>query len=55
MILAQLGMYVPAEFASIRCIDYIATRIGSSDSIETNSSTMMTEMQVTFIVPLVAV
>ena len=45
MILAQLGCYVPASFASVRPVDRLFTRIGTSDSIETNSSSFMVEMQ----------
>ena len=49
VIMAQIGMYVPAQFASICCRDYLATRLGSFDSIEANSSTMMSEMEVSFL------
>ena len=45
MIMAQLGCYVPAAFASVRPADRLFTRIGTSDSIETNSSSFMVEMQ----------
>ncbi|KAJ3689018.1 hypothetical protein LUZ61_018182 [Rhynchospora tenuis] len=44
-ILAQIGCYVPARFASLRVADRIFTRIGIEDSIESNSSTFMTEMK----------
>jgi DNA mismatch repair protein MSH4 len=43
--MAQLGCYVAADFASIRPVDRLFTRIGTSDSIETNSSSFMVEMQ----------
>ncbi|KAF3335531.1 DNA mismatch repair protein MSH4 [Carex littledalei] len=45
VILAQIGCYVPARFASLRVTDRIFTRIGMEDSIESNSSTFMTEMK----------
>ena len=44
-IMAQIGSYVPAEFASFRIADQIFSRIGSDDDIETNSSTFMLEMK----------
>ena len=43
-ILAQIGCYVPAEYASFRAADQIFSRIGSDDDIETNSSTFMLEV-----------
>ncbi len=45
MVMAQLGCHVPAAFASIRPADRLFTRIGTGDSIETNSSSFMVEMQ----------
>ncbi|CAN0908447.1 DNA mismatch repair protein MSH4 [Linum grandiflorum] len=47
VILAQIGCYVPACFATIRVVDRIFTRMGSTDSLESNSSTFMTEMKET--------
>ncbi|MQL80267.1 hypothetical protein Taro_012708 [Colocasia esculenta] len=47
VILAQIGCYVPAHFASLRVVDRIFTRIGTGDSLECNSSTFMTEMKET--------
>uniref|UniRef100_A0A0A8XX61 MSH4 n=1 Tax=Arundo donax TaxID=35708 RepID=A0A0A8XX61_ARUDO len=47
VILAQIGCYVPAQYASIRVFDRIFTRIGNGDNIENNSSTFMTEMKET--------
>ncbi|EGD83637.1 hypothetical protein PTSG_04245 [Salpingoeca rosetta] len=44
-VLAQLGSFVPAEFACFRVCDQIFTRIGNEDSFETNSSTFMVECQ----------
>jgi DNA mismatch repair protein MSH4 len=45
VIMAQLGCHIPAAFASVRPVDRLFTRIGTSDSIETNSSSFMVEMQ----------
>ena len=47
VIMAQIGSLVPAKFASVRLVDKLFTRIGTSDSIETNSSSFMVEMQET--------
>ncbi|KAG5265943.1 hypothetical protein AALO_G00248090 [Alosa alosa] len=44
-IMAQLGSFVPAEYASFRIADQIFTRIGVDDDLETNSSTFMVEMK----------
>lgn len=46
-ILAHIGCYVPAQFASFRVVDHIFTRIASGETIESNSSTFMTEMRET--------
>lgn len=46
-ILAQLGSYVPAEAATFRVPDRIFSRVSTRDSMETNSSTFMIEMQET--------
>ena len=43
-IMAQVGSYVPAEYASFRLTDQIFSRIGSEDDIETNSSSFMVEV-----------
>ena len=45
-LLLQIGSFVPADFAAFRPVDRLFTRIGMSDSIETNSSTFMVEMTV---------
>ena len=42
--MAQVGAYIPAEYASFRIADQIFSRIGSDDDIETNSSTFMLEV-----------
>uniref|UniRef100_A0A4W5JMF8 MutS homolog 4 n=1 Tax=Hucho hucho TaxID=62062 RepID=A0A4W5JMF8_9TELE len=44
-IMAQMGSFVPAEYASFRIADQIFTRIGVDDDFETNSSTFMVEMK----------
>ena len=44
-ILAQVGCFVPADFASFRVLDRIHARMGAADSIEMNSSSFMVEMQ----------
>ncbi|TKS86444.1 MutS protein -like protein 4 [Collichthys lucidus] len=44
-IMAQIGSFVPAEYASVRVADQIFTRIGVDDDFETNSSTFMLEMK----------
>ncbi|KAM8916598.1 mutS protein homolog 4 isoform 3-T3 [Spinachia spinachia] len=44
-IMAQIGSFVPAEYASFRVADQIFTRIGVDDDFETNSSTFMLEMK----------
>lgn len=43
--MAQIGSFVPAEYASFRLTDQIFSRVGSDDDIETNSSTFMLEMR----------
>ncbi|CAM8877660.1 unnamed protein product [Rhodiola kirilowii] len=47
VILAQIGCYVPARFATLRVVDRIFTRMNAPDSLESNSSTFMTEMRET--------
>lgn len=44
-IMAQIGSFVPAEYASFRIADQIFTRIGVDDDFETSSSTFMLEMK----------
>lgn len=46
-ILAQIGSYVPADYAHIGIIDKIFTRVGSSDNIYKHQSTFMVEMNET--------
>ncbi|KAG1665887.1 hypothetical protein FOA52_005376 [Chlamydomonas sp. UWO 241] len=45
VVLAQAGSYVPARFMSFSPFSRLFTRMGTSDSIETNSSSFMVEMQ----------
>ncbi|XP_021052643.1 mutS protein homolog 4 [Mus pahari] len=47
-VMAQIGSYVPAEYASFRIAAQIFTRISTDDDIETNSSTFMKEMKEAF-------
>ncbi|XP_023272955.1 mutS protein homolog 4 [Seriola lalandi dorsalis] len=44
-VMAQIGSFVPAEYASFRVADQIFTRIGVDDDFETNCSTFMLEMK----------
>lgn len=46
-IMAQMGMYVPAQYCSIPVFDSIFTRIGASDDLIKGASTFMVEMQET--------
>lgn len=43
-IMAQIGMYVPAQSASLPVFDAIYTRIGASDDLSSGKSTFMIEM-----------
>lgn len=44
VLLAQIGSYIPAQYARIGIVDRIFTRIGSSDDISSGQSTFMIEM-----------
>lgn len=44
VLLAQCGLYVPAQKASVPVVDGIFARVGSGDVIAKNQSTFMTEM-----------
>ena len=48
-IMAQIGSFVPAEYASFRIASQIFSRIGSDDDLETNSSTFMLEASLFFL------
>lgn len=43
-IMAQIGCFVPAEYASLRLTDHLFTRIGVDDDIQSNSSTFTIEV-----------
>ncbi len=45
IILAQIGCYVPAKLVSMQPFGRLLLRMGTSDSIETNRSSFMTEMR----------
>ena len=47
VILAQIGSFVPADFAQIGIVDKIFTRVGASDNISMGESTFMVEMNET--------
>jgi DNA mismatch repair protein MutS len=47
VILAQIGCYVPADYASIGIVDRIFTRVGAVDDLATGQSTFMVEMNET--------
>jgi DNA mismatch repair ATPase MutS len=46
VVMAQVGAYVPASFASLAPCDRLLSRLGSGDSLETCSSSFLLEMQV---------
>jgi len=46
VVLAQAGSFVPADFMALCPFSSLFTRMGTGDSIETNSSSFMLEMQV---------
>lgn len=46
-ILAQIGSFVPADYAEIGVIDKIFTRVGASDDLTLGKSTFMVEMNET--------
>lgn len=44
VLLAQIGSFVPAEYAHIGVVDRIFTRIGAEDAVSAGQSTFMVEM-----------
>lgn len=46
VVMAQAGCFVPAEFMALCPFSCLLTRMGTGDSIETNSSSFMLECQV---------
>ncbi|MFI3250314.1 MAG: DNA mismatch repair protein MutS [Eubacteriales bacterium] len=44
VIMAQMGSFVPADFAKVGIIDQIFTRIGAADDLAAGKSTFMVEM-----------
>ncbi len=47
VILAQIGSYVPADYAKIGIVDKVFTRVGASDDLSLGRSTFMVEMSET--------
>lgn len=46
-LMAQMGSFVPAEFATLGLVDKVFTRVGASDNISSGESTFMVEMNET--------
>lgn len=45
VVMAQVGYFVPATYASIRVVDKVFTRINNDDEIGSNSSSFLVEMR----------
>jgi DNA mismatch repair protein MutS len=46
-LMAQMGSFVPAEYAELGLVDKVFTRVGASDNISSGESTFMVEMNET--------
>ena len=46
-IMAQIGSFVPADYAEIGLVDKLFTRVGASDNLSKGESTFLIEMQET--------
>lgn len=44
-LLAQIGCYVPAEYASFRVMDMLLTQLSTDDDLDNHASTLMVEMR----------
>ena len=44
-LMAHVGCPVPAKFSAMQVVDRLLTRLGTSDCIETSSSSFLMEMQ----------
>lgn len=44
VLMAQIGSFIPADFANISVVDRIFTRVGASDDLASGQSTFMVEM-----------
>jgi DNA mismatch repair protein MutS len=47
IIMAQIGSFVPADYAKIGIVDKLFTRVGASDNLSEGESTFLVEMQET--------
>ena len=47
IIMAQIGSFVPADYAEIGIVDKLFTRVGASDNLSEGESTFLVEMQET--------
>ncbi len=47
VILAQMGSYIPADYAKIGIVDRVFTRVGASDNLARGESTFLVEMNET--------